>query len=95
MAMAGMEMGMMEKPGLNFELATSFYAFTPSESSGVQVGSVAVSNGSDLLAGTAKGSPTRFKRFSLLPGASQPSLVEEFAPFTLKFQGGASVAGTN
>lgn len=86
---------MMEMTGLNFELATSFFAFTPEDSSGVQVGSVAISNGSDFLAGTTKGSVTRVKRFSLPPGASQPTLEKEFAPFSPKFDGGASVGGTN
>ena len=82
-------------PGLSFTLATSFYAFDSGESSGVNVGSVDVSNGSDLLAASTKGSATRVKRFSLLPGASQPTLEEEFAPFSPKFKGGASLGGSN
>ncbi len=51
--------------------------------------------GSDFLAATGRGTPTKVKRFSLLPGANQPTLEEEFAPFGAGFSGGATLGGTN
>lgn len=90
-----MAMAPAQMSGLMFGMSTSFNAFDSRETNGVQVGTVAVSTGSGFLAATGSGSATRVRRFSLLPGATQPTLEEEFAPFTLKFKGGASVGGTN
>lgn len=84
----------MTNSGLHFELLTTFFAFDSTETSGVRVASVAVSNGSDFLAATGSGTSTRVKRFSLLPGANEPTLEEEFNPFTAGFDGGASLGGT-
>lgn len=79
---------------LHFEQLTSFFAFDSTETSGVRVASVAVSAGSDFLAATGSGTSTRVKRFSLLPGSNEPTLEEEFSPFTAGFEGGASLGGT-
>ena len=84
----------MANSELSFELLTTFFAFDSTETSGVRVASVAVSNGSDFLAATGSGTSTRVKRFSLLPGANEPTLEEEFNPFTAGFDGGASLRGT-
>ena len=84
----------MANSELSFELLTTFFAFDSTETSGVRVASVAVSNGSDFLAATGSGTSTRVKRFSLLPGANEPTLEEEFNPFTAGFDGGASLGGT-
>lgn len=84
----------MANSELSFELLTTFFAFDSTETSGVRVASVAVSNGSDFLAATGSGTSTRVKRFSLLPGANEPTLEEEFNPFTAGFNGGASLGGT-
>ena len=84
----------MANSELSFELLTTFFAFDSTETSGVRVASVAVSNGSDFLAATGSGTSTRVKRFSLLPGANEPTLEEEFSPFTAGFDGGASLGGT-
>ena len=85
----------MATPDLMFNRVSSFYAFDSTQTTGVRVGSVAVSTGSDFLAATGKGTATKIKRFSLLPGASQPTLEEEFAPFGADFTGGATLGGTN
>ena len=82
-------------PPVMFEMVSSFYAFDSTQTTGVRVGSVSVSTGSDFLAATGKGTATKVKRFSLLPGASQPTLEEEFAPFGADFTGGATLGGTN
>ncbi len=92
MPMSGMD---LTKPMLDFKMSASFFAFSSTGTAGVQVGSVAVSQGSDLLVATTFGTSTRVKRFSLLPGVLQPTLVEEFTPFGIDFKGGASVSGTN
>lgn len=84
----------MANSELSFELLTTFFAFDSTETSGVRVASVAISNGSDFLAATGSGTSTRVKRFSLLPGANEPTLEEEFSPFTAGFDGGASLGGT-
>lgn len=84
----------MANSELSFELLTTFFAFDSTETSGVRVASVAVSNGSDFLAATGSGTSTRVKRFSLLPGANEPTLEEEFNPFAAGFNGGASLGGT-
>jgi len=85
----------MATPHLMFEMVSTFFAFDSDTTTGVRVGSVAVSTGSDFLAATGKGTATKVKRFSLLPGASQPTLEEEFAPFGADFTGGATLGGTN
>jgi hypothetical protein len=64
-----------------FEKVADFFAFDSNLTTGVRVGSVAVSTGSDFLAATGSGTSTVVKRFSFLPGASQPTLEEEFSPF--------------
>jgi len=84
----------MDTPDLMFEKVADFFAFDSTQTTGVRVGSVAVSNGSDFLASTGSGISTVVKRFSLLPGASQPTLEEEFSPFTDGFDGGANLGGT-
>ena len=85
----------MATPDLMFEMVSTFFAFDTNTTTGVRVGSVSVSTGSDFLAATGKGTATKIKRFSLLPGASQPTLEEEFAPFGADFTGGATLGGTN
>ena len=84
----------MDTPDLMFEKVADFFAFDSNLTTGVRVGSVAVSTGSDFLAATGSGTSTVVKRFSLLPGASQPTLEEEFSPFTDGFDGGANLGGT-
>ncbi len=84
----------MDTPEVTFELVTRFYAFNSTQTTGVRVGSVAVSNGSDFLAATGSGTSTVVRRFSLLPGASQPTLEEEFYPYSSLFNGGANLGGT-
>jgi hypothetical protein len=83
----------MDTPEVTFELVTR-YAFNSTQTTGVRVGSVAVSNGSDFLAATGSGISAVVKRFSLLPGASQPTLEEEFYPYSSLFSGGANLGGT-
>jgi hypothetical protein len=85
---------MMDTPELSFEKVADFFAFDSTQTTGVRVGSVAVSNGSDFLASTGSGISTVVRRYSLLPGASQPTLEEEFSPFTDGFDGGANLGGT-
>ncbi|NDH05988.1 hypothetical protein EBX93_08685, partial [bacterium] len=84
----------MDTPEVTFELVTRFYAFNSTQTTGVRVGSVAVSNGSDFLAATGSGTSTVVRRYSLLPGASQPTLEEEFYPYSSLFNGGANLGGT-
>ena len=84
----------MATPDLMFEKVADFFAFDSNLTTGVRVGSVAVSTGSDFLATTGSGTSTVVKRFSLLPGATQPTLEEEFSPFTDGFDGGANLGGT-
>lgn len=84
----------MDTPEVTFELVTRFYAFNSTQTTGVRVGSVAVSNGSDFLAATGSGTSTVVRRYSLLPGASQPTLEEEFYPYSSLFTGGANLGGT-
>ena len=84
----------MDTPEVMFEKVADFFAFDSNLTTGVRVGSVAVSNGSDFLAATGFGTSTVVKRFSLLPGATQPTLEEEFSPFTVGFDGGANLGGT-
>jgi len=84
----------MDTPDLMFEKVADFFAFDSNLTTGVRVGSVAVSTGSDFLAATGSGTSTLVKRFSFLPGASQPTLEEEFSPFTDGFDGGANLGGT-
>ncbi len=84
----------MATPDIMFEKVADFFAFDSTQTTGVRVGSVAVSTGSDFLAATGSGTSTVVKRFSLLPGASQPTLEEEFSPFTDGFDGGANLGGT-
>lgn len=94
-AMVGHDAIDMATPELMFEQSTTFFAFDSTETSGVRVGSVAISTGSDFLAATGTGTSTLVRRYSLLPGASQPTLEEEFFPFTAGFEGGANLGGTN
>lgn len=84
----------MDTPDIVFEKVSDFFAFDSTQTTGVRVGSVAVSNGSDFLAATGSGTATVVKRFSLLPGASQPTLEEEFSPYSPLFDGGANLGGT-
>ena len=84
----------MATPEVMFEKVADFFAFDSNLTTGVRVGSVAVSNGSDFLAATGSGTSTVVKRFSLLPGASQPTLEEEFSPYSPLFDGGANLGGT-
>ena len=84
----------MDTPDVIFEKVADFFAFDSNFTSGVRVGSVAVSNGSDFLAATGSGISTLVRRFSLLPGASQPTLEEEFSPYSPLFDGGANLGGT-
>jgi FtsP/CotA-like multicopper oxidase with cupredoxin domain len=85
---------MMDTPDVMFEKVSDFFAFDSNLTTGVRVGSVAVSTGSDFLAATGSGTSTVVRRYSLLPGASQPTLEEEFSPFTDGFDGGANLGGT-
>ena len=84
----------MDTPEVMFEKVTDFFAFDSTQTTGVRVGSVAVSNGSDFLAATGSGTSTLVRRYSLLPGASQPTLEEEFSPYSPLFDGGANLGGT-
>ena len=84
----------MDTPEVMFEKVTDFFAFDSTQTTGVRVGSVAVSNGSDFLAATGFGTSTLVRRYSLLPGASQPTLEEEFSPYSPLFDGGANLGGT-
>jgi len=84
----------MATPDIMFEKVTQFFAFDSTQTTGVRVGSVAVSTGSDFLAATGSGTSTVVRRFSLLPGASQPTLEEEFSPYSSFFDGGANLGGT-
>ena len=84
----------MDTPEVMFEKVADFFAFDSTQTTGVRVGSVAVSTGSDFLAATGSGISTVVRRYSLLPGASQPTLEEEFSPFTDGFDGGANLGGT-
>jgi FtsP/CotA-like multicopper oxidase with cupredoxin domain len=84
----------MDTPEVMFEKVTQFFAFDSTQTTGVRVGSVAVSTGSDFLAATGSGTSTVVKRYSLLPGASQPTLEEEFSPYSSLFDGGANLGGT-
>ena len=93
-AMESEDMTTMDTPDIMFEKVADFFAFDSNLTTGVRVGSVAVSNGSDFLAATGSGTSTVVKRFSLLPGATQPTLEEEFSPFTDGFDGGANLGGT-
>lgn len=93
-AMPSEDMTTMDTPDVVFEKVADFFAFDSNLTTGVRVGSVAVSTGSDFLAATGSGTSTVVKRFSFLPGASQPTLEEEFSPFTDGFDGGANLGGT-
>ena len=84
----------MDTPDVMFEKVADFFAFDSNHTTGVRVGSVAVSNGSDFLAATGSGTSTVVKRYSLLPGATQPTLEEEFSPYSPLFDGGANLGGT-
>lgn len=89
------EDGAMATPMVNFKIVADFFAFDSTQTTGVRVGSVAVSTGSDFLAATGSGTSTVMRRFSLLPGSSEPTLLEESSPFTSLFSGGANIGGTN
>jgi FtsP/CotA-like multicopper oxidase with cupredoxin domain len=93
-AMPSEDMTTMDTPDVMFEKVADFFAFDSNLTTGVRVGSVAVSTGSDFLAATGSGTSTVVRRYSLLPGASQPTLEEEFSPFTDGFDGGANLGGT-
>ena len=84
----------MDTPDVMFEKVADFFAFDSTQTTGVRVGSVAVSKGSDFLAATGFGTSTVVRRYSLLPGASQPTLEEEFSPYSPLFDGGANLGGT-
>jgi FtsP/CotA-like multicopper oxidase with cupredoxin domain len=93
-ALESEDMTTMDTPDVMFEKVADFFAFDSNLTTGVRVGSVAVSNGSDFLAATGSGTSTVVRRYSLLPGATQPTLEEEFSPFTEGFDGGANLGGT-
>jgi len=93
-AMENEDMTTMDTPDVMFEKVADFFAFDSNLTTGVRVGSVAVSNGSDFLASTGSGISTVVRRYSLLPGASQPTLEEEFSPYSPLFDGGANLGGT-
>lgn len=84
----------MDTPEVMFEKVADFFAFDSTQTTGVRVGSVAVSTGSDFLAATGSGISTVVRRYSLLPGATQPTLEEEFYPYSSLFDGGANLGGT-
>lgn len=84
----------MDTPDVMFEKVSDFFAFDSTQTTGVRVGSVAVSTGSDFLAATGYGTSTVVRRYSLLPGATQPTLEEEFYPYSSLFDGGANLGGT-
>ena len=84
----------MDTPDIVFEKVSDFFAFDSTQTTGVRVGSVAVSTGSDFLAATGYGTSTVVRRFSLLPGATQPTLEDEFYPYSSFFDGGANLGGT-
>ena len=84
----------MDTPEVMFEKVADFFAFDSTQTTGVRVGSVAVSTGSDFLAATGSGTSTVVRRYSLLPGATQPTLEEEFYPYSSLFDGGANLGGT-
>ena len=87
--------GAMATSMVDFAMVSDFFAFDTTQTTGVRVGSVVVSTGSDFLAASGSGTSTVMKRFSLLPGSSEPTLLDEFNPFTSLFSGGANIGGTN
>lgn len=92
---AGMSHSMNgEESMLDLEMVNTFFAFDPSVTSGVRVGTVANSTGSDLIVASGAGGSTQVKRFSFGPGAEEPTLIEELDPFSAGFSGGAVVGGT-
>lgn len=90
-----MNHGMDEEDGmLDLTMVNTFFVFDSSVTTGVCVGSIGNSTGSDLIVSSGAGAATQFKRFSFGPGAATPALMSEMDPFSQGFSGGASVGGT-
>lgn len=84
---------MSATPANTFEQVFTFFAFDSTITSGVLVGSVDVSTGSDLLVSTGAAG-TVVTRYSLLPGVDLPTTLFQFNPFP-GFKGGTTLGGSN
>ena len=85
---------MSATPSSDYTMQSSFFAFNSNDTSGVFVGAVDGSTGSDLIVTQGKGSNV-LSRYSFLPGTEAPTLEDEFSPFPIGFLGGISLGGTN
>lgn len=85
---------MSATPQSDYTMQSSFFAFNSNDTSGVFVGAVDGSTGSDLLVTQGKGSNV-LQRYSFLPGTEAPTFEDEFSPFPIGFLGGISLGGSN
>ena len=85
---------MSATPSSDYTMQSSFFVFNSNDTSGVFVGAVDGSTGSDLIVTQGKGSNV-LNRYSFLPGTTNPTLEDEFSPFPIGFLGGISLGGTN
>jgi len=85
---------MSATPQIEYTMQSSFFAFNSNDTSGVFVGAVDGSYGSDLIVTQGKGGNV-LNRYSFLPGTTNPTLEDEFSPFPIGFLGGISLGGTN
>ena len=85
---------MSATPSSDYTMQSSFFAFNSNDTSGVFVGAVDGSTGSDLIVSQGKGSNV-LQRYSFLPGTEAPTFEDEFSPFPIGFLGGISLGGSN
>jgi len=85
---------MSSTPSSDYTMQSSFFAFNSNDTSGVFVGAVDGSTGSDLIVTQGKGSNV-LQRYSFLPGTEAPTFEDEFSPFPIGFLGGISLGGSN
>ena len=85
---------MSATPSSDYTMQSSFFAFNSNDTSGVFVGAVDGSTGSDLIVTQGKGSNV-LQRYSFLPGTEAPTFEDEFSPFPIGFLGGISLGGSN
>ena len=85
---------MSATPQSDYTMQSSFFAFNSNDTSGVFVGAVDGSTGSDLIVTQGKGSNV-LQRYSFLPGTEAPTFEDEFSPFPIGFLGGISLGGSN
>jgi FtsP/CotA-like multicopper oxidase with cupredoxin domain len=85
---------MSATPSSDYTMQSSFFAFNSNDTSGVFVGAVDGSTGSDLIVTQGKGSNV-LNRYSFLPGTEAPTFEDEFSPFPIGFLGGISLGGSN